>query len=53
MYTQSVEMNPEFANGMRGTVTSDYRMIRVCELGGLVESPVPTLHDIKKSYAIG
>ena len=49
---QSVEMNPGFAHGMRGTLSADYRMVRVCELGGLVESPVPSLRDIKKSYAI-
>ncbi len=52
LHTQSMEMNPGFAHGMRGTLLTDYRMTRVCELGGLVESPVPTLRDIKKSYAI-
>ena len=45
-------MNPVFANGMRGTLFSDDRMTRVCDLEGVVESPVPCLQDIKKSYAI-
>ena len=45
-------MNPGFAHGMRGTLSTDYHMVRVCELGGLVESPVPSLCDIKKLYAI-
>ena len=49
---QSLEINPEFANGMRGSLSIDSRMTRVCKSGGLVESPVPSLHDIKKSYAI-
>lgn len=45
-------MNSEFAHDMRGTLSTDYRMVRVCDLGGLVESPVPSLPDIKKPYAI-
>ena len=49
---QSLEMNPEFASGMRGTLSIDRRMVRVSEESGLVESPVPSLHDIQKSYAI-
>ena len=49
---QSVEMNPDLAHGLRGTLSTDRRMVRVCDLGGTVESPVPSLKDIKKSYAI-
>ena len=52
IFFQSVEINPVFANGMCGPLSSDYRMTRVCDLGGMMESPVPCLQDIKKSYAI-
>ena len=49
---QSVKMNPDLAHGLQGTLSTDHRMVRVCDLGGTVESPVPSLKDIKKSYAI-
>ena len=45
-------MNPDLAHGLRGTLTTDHCMVRVCDLGGTVESPVLSLKDIKKSYAI-
>ena len=51
---QSLEINPEFANGMKGSLSRDRRMtsLRVCEMDGHVECPVSSLCDIKKSYTI-
>eukprot|EP00731_Ephydatia_muelleri_P033331 Em0028g6a len=49
---QKVQLNPEWSGGVRGTVWAEERMRHIIESGGVVESPLPCLPNIPRTYAI-
>lgn len=49
---QQVQLNPEWSGGVRGSVWVDKRMRHIIESGGVVESPLPCLPNIQRTYAI-
>lgn len=50
---QSVDINPEYTQGVRGKVMLDDYMEMVLSNRGKVTSTIPSLPDITQSFAIG